>query len=284
LDHLLQHEAGIENGLGNARVHIMDPACARGEIACELLRRSARVSLEQGVNPENLRKNLLARFCLHDHSTELLGVASVRMATALASMQMPMQHDEELLTPCNTMVQGIPLIATGIVAGSNAFLPHKEIESLLNAYVRKLRSAGTDLDIEHSPVLRSIARIHAALRSAEISAGGIVVPRCILHEGRYATLREMLLEDFEQLWILDLGGAQPSSADEPIDGADSSGSAILFLIRAPGASQGTHYISWKGLRMQKYHALLSRGFADLPWSRIAPDNPGYVFLGNPQLP
>ena len=286
LHHLLQHEAGVENGLSNARVRMMDPACARGEIACELLRRSAHALLEQGTNMEMLRKTLLAQFDLRDHSPELLGMTCVRMATTLANMHMPLQHDENLPMTSNRMSQdslppdgtSIPVIGTGIVTGSNAFAPQEETVSLLNTYVRKLRLAGTDCDTEHSPVLQSIAHVHAVLRSAEISAGGIIIPRSILHEGRYATLRAMLLEDFEQLWILDLGGAQPSSADEPIDGSDTSGSAILFLVRTPGATQGAHYVSWKGLRIQKYHALLSRGFGELPWNRIAPQKPGYVFL------
>ncbi len=287
LQYLLVHEAATEHGLGNGHVRMIDPACARGEIGCELLRRCAHAHMECGAHPDTLRKNLLGQISLRESAPELLAITSVRMGITFANLHMPLTPNDELPVLRNGspelltagMQGSIPVVATALVSNSNAFHSSEEALSLLHNYLRKVRTAGTDLDTAHSPLLQSIAHIHAVLRSAETSVGGVVIPRSILHEGKYTVLREMLIEDFEQLWILDLGGAYPSSSDdEPMEGSHESGMAILFLVRHPGSSQGTHYVSWNGLRIQKYHTLLSRGFADLPWKRIAPQKPGYVFL------
>lgn len=287
LQWLLEHEAGIEQGLGNTKVLLMDPACARGEIAYEFLRRSTHASLQKGAQPETLRKHLLQKMVVRDCSPDLLGIATIRMANAFADLHMPLAPEDELrvsgsgiaeLTLCSTPGT-IPVIGTALGKGSQAFHDDERSQKLLATYLRKSRIAGTDRDASASPVLRSIAHIHAMLRANEVGTAGMIIPRSILHEGTYATLREMLLEDCEQIRIVDLGGAYASSADdEAVDGSDESGTAILFLLRAPGVPQGTYYASWNGLRIQKYHALLSRGCADLPWKRIAPQKPGYVLL------
>jgi hypothetical protein len=287
LQHLLEKEAGIQTGLGDSRIRMIDPACARGEIACELLRRSTHASLANGAHPDTLRKKLLGQMLLRDQVPRLLDITSVRMAATFVHLRMPLASDENIAVSHSGIAEisgiadsnCIPVVGTAIVDGSTAFHEDEDTLSLLEKYLRKVRASGMDRDALHSPALQSIAHIHAVLRSAPVSCGGIVVPRSMLHGAQHAAMRELLLEDFEQIWIMDLAGASPTSAkDEPIDGSHESGTALLFLVRAPGAKQGTHYVLWEGLRIQKYHALLSRAFSDLPWKRIAPEKPGYVFL------
>lgn len=286
LHHLLTKEARIDAGLCDERIRMIDPACARGEIACELLRCSAHASMQYGMNPDNLRKDLLQRILLRDRSQEMIGVTCVRVAATFADMGMPLRQNDEILIGSNGALEVpqlrtvIPVVGTALVSGGDAFYPDEETTAGIEHYLRDIRRTKMDQDAGRSPVLRSLVRIRTILQSADTGAGGIVIPRSFLHYARYATLRRDLLEQFEQIWILDLGGEKSIDAtdDEPIDGSDDSGTAILLLLRAPRAPQGVHYAYWRGLKIQKYHALLSRAFTDMPWQRIVPEKPGYVFL------
>lgn len=296
IHHILMSDAKIPMGLADAHVRTIDPFCSRGEIAGEMLRRTVHASLEHGANPDQLRRDILGRMHLKDTAPTLRGITALRLSVMLDTLRMPLREGEtlpitgkepreEMLTVEKDM---IPVVCTALTGEVRRTPLGAEAKEMLSLYVRSLRRSGMDRDAESSQVLRTIAEAHALLKHAERGVGSFIAPRSILHAYAAAGMREMLLQDFEQVCILDLSGqpahadASDSTDDEPVDGADRSGTCILLLLRAPEATQRTLFMEWRGLKLQKYHALLSRAFPDLPWQVIAPDTPGYVFLGKNQ--
>lgn len=270
-------------GLSDCRVEILHPWCGNGEIALAALRRSVQSAVEHGANLDMLRQDLLTRIACIEHDATQRAIVSVRLSSLAKSLHIPLKNAERWplyekadQTPPKKHPH-VPVIITALpLSWPEESTPDESV--ILRSYLRHSRRSGMERDAYLSASLRAMASIHTLLREAPISAAGILLPRRLLHEYSGAGMREALLMDFEQLHIVDLHGEGASPDDEAIDGSDGSGMALLFLLRNPTLRQGCHYASWRGLKMQKYHALLSRRIDRLPWQRIAPDAPGYVFL------
>ena len=289
---MLTSDGGIPMGLSDARVHIIDAACGRGEIAGEVLRRTVNARLEHGANPDQLRRDILGRMHFHEYSPVLRSVASLRLSLMLDTLRIPLVEGESLPITVKEPIEEtfmvkkdvIPVVCTALMGEMRIKALSREAKEILAHYVRSLRRSGMDRDVGTSQVLMAIAEAHARLKHTERGVAAFIAPRWILHASAAAGMREMLLQDFEQVRILDLHGQTTNDdvagniGDEPVVGADPSGTCILMLIRAPDAVQRTLFMEWKGLRLQKYHALLSQEARTLPWKVIAPEKPGYVFL------
>ncbi|TSC97673.1 MAG: hypothetical protein Greene101449_1109 [Candidatus Peregrinibacteria bacterium Greene1014_49] len=280
---LLMEEADIPLGMVDPRVQVIHLETGRGELACETLRRMVNAGIEYGANPDMLRRDILNRTTMQESSSMLRSILAIRVSVLLQALRMPLGEGETIaihatlrsdLKPSN-----IPIIYATIDEDDSTTMP-ADAEEILRRYVRVPTRNGMERDAAMSAGLRGIARVHALLKTVETGLGAVIAPRSLLHEYIGSGMREALLEDFEQIRILDLhGNPGEASDDEAIDGADRSGMCIVFLVRATHIAQKTLFMEWKGLKLQKYHALLSRGILDLPWKVIAPEKPGYVFLG-----
>lgn len=279
---LLIEEADVAQGMADPRVHAIHLGAARGEIAGEVLRRMVNAGIERGANPDVLRRDILSRTILQEPSALLQSILTIRMSVLLQVLRMPLGEGETLPVCVGHSdardAESIPVLCAALQDDVTPLSP--EAEDLLRQYLRVTTRNHMEQDAGMSPGLRGIARIHALLKKQKTGLGAVIAPRALLHGFVGSGMREALLLDFEQIRILDLHG-NPGEAedDEPIDGADFSGMCILLLLRAPHAAQKTLFMEWKGLKLQKYHAMLSRGVLDLPWKVIAPEKPGYAFVG-----
>lgn len=278
---LLKEEAHIDCGLGDPRIRVMHMSAGRGELAGEFLRRMVNTGVERGANPDTLRREIIEKLSLEEPSAALRAIATVRLSAILQSFRMPLSPGETLpigVDAARVAPGTVPVICAAVGEGIPA--PYNvAVETILARYLRRLQRGTMERDAVASRTLRGIARVHALMLQSETSIGALVAPRSVLHSYAGSGMREALLEDVEHIRILDLhGNSGEEKDDEPLEGGDGSGLCLLLLVRSPAARQRTLTTEWKGLNIQKHHALLSRAFSDLPWHVTAPDAPGYVFL------
>ena len=280
---LLKEETGMELGIADPRVRVTHLSSGRGELAGEFLRRMVNAGIERGANPDALRHDVLGRMHMEESSPILRAIATARLSALLQALRMPLSGDELLPisadAQCTDDARSTVSVICAALGEDVPVTMNAAAHALLSRYLHALKRNGMERDAVASPALRGIACVHALLQKTVTGIGAVIAPRSLLHGYAGSGMREALLEHFEHIRIVDLHG-EPSEGggDEPLDGADHSGLCLLLLVRAPSARQKTLFMEWKGLKLQKYHALLSRALPDLPWQVIAPDKPGYVFL------
>ncbi len=280
---LLKEEAGMELGIADPRVRVTLLSSGRGELAGEFLRRMVNAGIERGANPDALRQDVLGRMRMEESSPVLRAIATARLSALLQALRMPLSGDEPLPISADALCTDDTRSTVSVIcAALGEDIPvtmNAAAHALLSRYLHTLKRNGVERDAAASSALRGIACVHALLQKAVTGIGVVIAPRSLLHGYAGSGMREALLEHFEHIRIVDLHGeSSKGEGDEPLDGADRSGLCLLLLVRAPSARQKTLFMEWKGLKLQKYHALLSRALPDLPWQVIAPDKPGYVFL------
>jgi hypothetical protein len=287
--HVLSTDMRIQDGMGDRRILLVDPACGRGEVLCEMQRRAVNAALQRGAHPDMLRADLLRRTAADDPLPLLRMLAALRSATLFHELRMPLAVTDDTLASvaCNPHEgkDTIPVVCSHIPPDGHTGawrLQDDRWRQLLEEYAAPLQQSCMEVDTAKSDAFHCIAQVHNVLARAETSLGALIAPRWMLHGYAAGGVREKMLQDFEQILILDLHGnpaqKESDSGDEPLDSSPPNGSCILLLVRSPRAPQQTLYASWSGLKLQKYHALLSRSIEDTPWQRITPESPGFLFL------
>lgn len=275
---IVNDEFHVEEGLAGKNVVIADPMPGTGDLLREILRRFVIAAIRRGTNAMALHEELKVRLGAEDVSSLHHLHASVLLEHY--DMRFPPGAS---IAPASGLPKGaaVRVLCTRLPFGEetgSSMAMKKDEQSIFEEYTRVLQKYGTDGDLLRSGMLQALAAVHARLEASEQGVGAVVAPRILLHASALRDVRRHVTESFEQLWVLDLHGAGEDGEDEKLPGSDASGLCILILVRGRKVAQHALYCGLKGLRLEKMHALFSRAFRDLPWRRIGPEHPMYLFL------
>ena len=99
-------------------------------------------------------------------------------------------------------------------------------------------------------------------------------------------MRQSLLEDFDEIYVLNLHGGAKKREQTPGGGKDENvfdiqqGVAITLFVRRADHGRPAkvlHADLW-GLRAKKYERLAQRDVTTVPWKKLSPSTPYYFFV------
>jgi predicted helicase len=114
---------------------------------------------------------------------------------------------------------------------------------------------------------------------------GFVVNHNGLDAPTFRGLRRSLLRSFQEIYALDLHGNRRKREAGPGGGPDENvfpgiaqGAAVLLLVKNPGLRRRVFRADLYGTRREKLHVLDRESVETIPWRKIRPRSPGYLFV------
>jgi predicted helicase len=158
------------------------------------------------------------------------------------------------------------------------------IGDLVQEYKRGLRERKTHLENDYVKFLR-----FAQWRVGKTSCGivAMITDNSYLDGVTHRRMRQSLMSDFDEIWILNLHGNSRRRERSPDGSADESvfdireGTAIVLLVAlGPDKPKATsvNYADIWGTRDHKYAMLQSQDVSDTRWTRLAPTQPWFWFV------
>lgn len=122
-----------------------------------------------------------------------------------------------------------------------------------------------------------------AVERAQEGIVGIVTNHAWIDNPTFRGMRSSLLRTFQRVYVLDLHGNRRRRERAPDGGPDENvfdvqqGAAIVLLVRKPGLEPAVLHADLRGSRADKYRTLAAGGLDDIPWERVDPLPPRFVF-------
>ncbi|HJQ71015.1 MAG TPA: type ISP restriction/modification enzyme [Blastocatellia bacterium] len=280
VDRVLRSELGIENGLADERVYVLDPCCGTGAYLVEVLRRIKRTIDEQGgdaLAARDLKRaarervfgfeilpapfvvaHLQLGLLLQKEGSALKGDerVGVYLTNALTGWEPPKEAKKQLAFEFKTLQEerdaaeevkrDKPIL---VVLGNppyNAFAgtSAKEEGGIVDVYkeglIKEWGIKKFNLDDLYVRFFRLAER-----RIAEKTGEGIVSfisNYSWTNEPSYVVLRKRLLESFDKFWVENMHGNRKKSEYAP----DGRTSETVFAIKgfSPGIQQGVVISTW----------------------------------------
>ena len=322
VDTLLRSHFDRRDGLASSNVHILDPATGTGSFLLAVVEQIYETLRNQrGIWPDYVRRQLLPRL----HGFELLmapyTLAHMRLGLYLKERDCQLDEDDRL----NILLTN-SLDETGKEKGERRQEPiwedHIQAEARVAAEVKNDKPImvvlGNPPYSGHSANkgdwIRELQRDYFFVDGARIrernpkwlrddyvkfirfgqwrierNGEGVlafITNHAWLDNPTFRGMRQSLLNDFSEIYVLDLHGNSKKKEITPEGNRDDNvfdiqqGVSIAFFVRHKdhsGPARVFHSDCW-GLRRDKYHWLNTHDVEDTDWQEIFPQSPSYFFV------
>ncbi|MDT8781956.1 MAG: N-6 DNA methylase [Candidatus Bathyarchaeota archaeon] len=118
---------------------------------------------------------------------------------------------------------------------------------------------------------------------------GMITNNAYLDGLIHRSIRKKLLDDFNEIYILNLHGNSRSQEKTPEGNKDENvfeiqqGVSIIFLLKNQENTKSVYYKDMWGTRESKYQWLLSHSASETDWIELRPASPDYWFIPNSSL-
>ncbi len=112
---------------------------------------------------------------------------------------------------------------------------------------------------------------------------GIITNHTFIDSITFRGMRQSLMNDFDQIYILDLHGSAKKQETPPDRKKNENvfdieqGVCISFFIKSPKLKKEVYYFDFWGSRQEKYDRCYENSIDSLDWVKIIPDTPNYFF-------
>jgi predicted helicase len=113
---------------------------------------------------------------------------------------------------------------------------------------------------------------------------GVITNHSWLDNPTFRGMRQSLMRSFEQIYVLDLHGNAEKKERAPNGSDDQNvfdieqGVAISLFVKRAEAERGVWRCDFWGKRLAKYQACAAQKTEMLPWQRLEPARPDFLFL------
>ena len=320
VDALLQKEFGLKEGLadysqaldGTHRLQILDPATGTGTFLVEVVRKIySKFEGQQGVWNDYVRDHLLPR--LHGYEILMAPYAMAHLnleyvfretgATALGESRYGIyltntledsHFDGNLFSPIDQEAQAVSQLKQDmrvLVMLGNP--PYSRGSKNKSEWIERLvQSYKTGLNEQNIQPLSDdyIKFIRYAQWQIERTGEGVVafiINNSFLDGAVHRRMREELLRNFDNVYILNLHGNSRMREKTPAGGKDENvfdiqaGVSITILLKHKESKPATarvHYAELYGSRKEKFAALQEFRLTSEEWQILAPVAPYYFFV------
>ncbi|MBS1248885.1 MAG: hypothetical protein MAG431_00452 [Chloroflexi bacterium] len=319
LDHLLKTRFDKPDGLADRNTLILDPAVGTATFLYFVIQHVYEALDEMGMAGmwENyVQDQLLPRLFGFELLMAPYAVAHMKLGLQLQDLGYHFQGDQRLgVYLTNTL--GKPLFqeeaapfARYITEEANAAAEIKEdapimiilgnppysvssankgeyIERLMQRYKRAVRDE-RNIQPLSDDYIKFLRFAHHRINQTGHGLIGMITNHSYLSGLIHRGMRQELLNDFDELYILNLHGNALMGETAPDGGVDKNvfdirqGVAILLAVKLPspggeGLGVRAHYADLWGRREDKYQALLAQDVSTTAWQELTPTEP-YYFL------
>ena len=121
------------------------------------------------------------------------------------------------------------------------------------------------------------------MEQVEEGVVGIITNHAWLDNPTFKGMRKALMKTFNQIYVYDLHGNAHKQERVPGGGQDENvfdieqGVAISLFVRRPSSNEGVWHADLWGKRIAKYKAMADAAKDSVPWTRLHPAAPDWVF-------
>jgi len=112
---------------------------------------------------------------------------------------------------------------------------------------------------------------------------GIITSHAFLDNPTFRGMRQSLMQDFDQMYFIDLHGNSHKKEKTPDGKTDKNvfdimqGVAISIFVKNPKSKKQIFYTDFWGTRDQKFEQCLNNDLQSINWQKIEPSKPFYLF-------
>ncbi len=313
IDDILKDKFGMEGGLANTRVTVLDFACGTGTFLLEVFNRifeniggadSARADL---IAREHLTKNLYGfEYLIAPYTIAHLKLSQYlkerghelkdgeRLQVFLTNTLEPVTPEPDLYFPAVTAevadaqkVKDKPIL---VITGNPPYSGHSKNKG---AWITEKIAAYKKVDGkplgEKNPkwlnddYVKFIRFAQVKMDKVDEGIVGIITSHSWLDNPTFRGMRKSLMDSFEQIYVLDLHGNAKKKERAPDGGKDENvfdieqGVAISLFVKKKGLERGVWRGDLWGKRIEKYKAAASAEIGSREWKHLKPDQPFYLF-------
>lgn len=210
--------------------------------------------------------------------TKLPGIASLSKESHLAAR---VKKEQPIL-----VIMGNPPYS---VSSTNTIKANSGLDKLYETYKTRVRTEEKNIQPLSDDYIKFLAFAHWKVKSTGHGVIGMITNNSYLDGLIHRDMRRSLLEDFDQIYVLNLHGHSGRKETTTSGGKDENvfdirqGVAIIFLVKLHSLKKHVRYDDLWGLRGDvgnkgtKYDYLATNDIASTRWHNLKPSEPHYFF-------
>lgn len=169
------------------------------------------------------------------------------------------------------------------VSSSNVIEKDSDFKKLYESYKEKVRKEERNIQPLSDDYIKFLAFAHWKVKQAGQGIVGMITNNSYLDGLIHRDMRKKLLDDFEEIYVLNLHGSTKRQEKIPEGGKDENvfdiqqGVSIILLIKSENLEKFVKYADVWGLREKKYEYLEKNDIFSTKWVSIKPQEPHNFF-------
>ena len=165
------------------------------------------------------------------------------------------------------------------VSSSNQLKPGTDFYKFYETYKERVRKEERNIQPLSDDYIKFIAFAHWKIKQAGHGIIGMITNNSYLDGLIHRDIRRKLLEDFNEIYILNLHGNLKRQEINPKGGKDENvfdiqqGVGIILLVKCEGKNKVINYFDKWGLREEKYEFLNNHDIKNTDWKKLTPVEP-----------
>ena len=170
------------------------------------------------------------------------------------------------------------------VSSSNIILKGSQFSELYESYKEKVRIEEKNIQPLSDDYIKFIAFAHWKVKQTGQGIIGMITNNSYLDGLIHRDMRRKLMEDFNEIYILNLHGSSKRNEKTPEGGKDENvfdiqqGVGIILLVKKEGLEKKINYSDLYGLREEKYKFLEGYDVKNTKWQELELREPNYFFI------
>jgi len=170
------------------------------------------------------------------------------------------------------------------VSSSNAIKQDSDFSKLYELYKEKVRKEERNIQPLSDDYIKFLAFAHWKVKQAGQGIIGMITNNSYLDGLIHRDMRKKLLDDFDEIYILNLHGSSKKQEKTPEGGKDENvfdiqqGVTIILLVKNKKLNKFIKYEDIWGLREEKYKFLDSYDIENTKWQNLKPTDPQNFFV------
>ncbi len=167
------------------------------------------------------------------------------------------------------------------VSSSNIIKKDSDLYELYESYKETVRKTERNIQPLSDDYIKFIALAHWKIKQVDKGIIGMITNNSYLDGLIHRDMRRRLLEDFDDIYVLDLkGDLKRKGKDEKDENVFDirQGVSIILLVKTGFKIKRIQYHALKGLREEKYNFLKSNDLKSVNWKLLTPKEPTYFFV------
>lgn len=170
------------------------------------------------------------------------------------------------------------------VSSSNVIQEESDFYKLYESYKEKVRTEERNIQPLSDDYIKFIAFAHWKIKQAGQGVIGMITNNSYLDGLIHRDMRRKLVEDFDEIYLLNLHGSSKRNEKTPGGSKDENvfdiqqGVGIILLVKKEELKKKVNYFDLYGLREEKYKFLEKQDIKNTDWEKLEIKEPNFFFI------